>query len=33
VIEEVGELCNKPDFEKEKLSITVENLENIIVLD
>ena len=33
LIETVGELCSKPDFEKEKLNITVENLENISVLD
>ena len=33
LIEKVGELCSKPDLEKEKLRITVENLENIIVLD
>jgi len=33
LIEKVGELCSKPDLEKEKLRITVENLENISVLD
>jgi hypothetical protein len=29
----VGELCSKPDFEKEKLLIKVANLENIKILD
>lgn len=33
VIEEVGELCDKPDLEKECLRITVANLENIKILD
>jgi hypothetical protein len=29
----VGELCSKPDFEKEKLLIRVANLENLKILD
>lgn len=33
VIEEVGELCDKPDLEKECLLIAVANLENIKILD
>lgn len=33
LIEEVGELCDKPDLEKECLLIAVANLENIKILD
>ena len=29
----VGELCSKPDLEKENLSIKVANLENLKILD
>lgn len=33
LLEEVGELCDKPDLNKEKLLILVANLENITILD
>jgi hypothetical protein len=33
LIEEVGELCDKPDLDKECLLIVVANLENINILD
>lgn len=33
LIEQVGELCDKPDLEKECLLIVVANLENIKILD
>lgn len=33
LLESVGELCNKPDLEKENLTIQVTNLENINILD
>jgi len=33
LLKEVGELCNKPDFDKEKLLLEVVNLENIKILD
>jgi len=32
-LEEVGELCSKPDFDKEKLVFVVADLENIKILD
>lgn len=32
-LEEVGELCSKPDFNKEKLVFVVADLENIEILD
>jgi len=32
-LKSVGELCNKPDFEKEMLMIEVPNLENSKILD
>jgi hypothetical protein len=33
LLEEVGELCDKPDLDKEKLLILVADLENIRILD
>ena len=33
LLKEVGELCDKPDFDKETLLIQVANLENIRILD
>jgi hypothetical protein len=33
LLRSVGELCSKPDLEKEKLLIGVGDLENIKILD
>jgi hypothetical protein len=33
LLKTVGELCTKPDLEKETLLIIVENLENIKILN
>jgi len=33
MLEEVGELCDKPDLDKENLLIRVADLENIRILD
>lgn len=33
MLEKVGELCSKPDFDKEKLVFIVADLENIEILD
>jgi hypothetical protein len=33
LLKSVGELCSKPDLEKEKLLIRVGDLENLKILD
>jgi hypothetical protein len=33
LLKEVGELCDKPNFDKENLLIEVANLENLKILD